>query len=55
MIRIYFEHVFYSDRSRHVVMTLSEDSGEVLPLTESAKCNLSATEAYKYLTKAGNV
>ena len=55
VIRIYFEHVFYSDRSRHVVMTSSEDSGEVLPLTESAKCNLSAAEAYEYLTKAGNV
>ena len=36
-------------------MTSSEDSGEVLPLTESAKCNLSAAEAYEYLTKAGNV
>ena len=45
--------MIYSDR--HVVMTSSEDSGEVLPLTESAKCNLSAAEAYEYLTKAGNV
>ena len=32
-------------------MSSSEGSGEVLPLTESAKCNLSAAEAYEYLIK----
>ena len=38
-----------------MVMTSSEGSGEVLPLTESAKCNLSAVEAYEYLIKEENV
>ena len=36
-------------------MDSSEASGEAIPLTESEKCNLSAAEAYEYLTKAGNV
>ena len=31
------------------------DSSEVIPLTETAECNLSTSEAYEYLTKAGNV
>ena len=38
-----------------MVMDSSEAWGEVIPLTETAKCNLSASEVYEYLTKAGNV
>ena len=29
------------------------DSSKVIPLTEIAECNLSTSEAYEYLTKAG--
>ena len=33
----------------------SEVSSEAIPLTENAKFNLSAAEAYEYLNKAANV
>ena len=36
-------------------MDSSEASNEAIPLTENAKFNLSAAEAYKYLNKAGNI
>ena len=36
-------------------MDSSEASNEAVPLTENAKFNLSAAEAYQYLNKAGNI
>ena len=38
-----------------MTMDSSEAWGEASPLTETAKCNLSTSEMYENLTKAGNV
>ena len=50
-----FAPCVHSDRGFAVLgaMDSSEAWGEAIPLTETVKCNLSASEVYEYLTKAG--
>ena len=38
-----------------VVMMVMEYSSEVITLTENAEHNLSANQAYEYLSKAGSI